>query len=172
MGDPEPSLQGLETVVPGMRVTVRRQFPDGFRDVVGFVDAVDADSLTVTDRRGTTHRIRRTDVVAGHPVPVARGRDPLRTPLAELDALALRAGITGRVLVARLSDLLQDRQPPATVAERTDAVVDGEWVSSAGAELDVAWWAARRGARSMQVRTDDAALISQLLALGFVERQR
>ncbi|MGB7961925.1 MAG: hypothetical protein WCF12_03055 [Propionicimonas sp.] len=172
MGDPEPSRHGLGMVAPGMRVTVRRRFPDGFSDVVGFVEAVDADSFTVADRRGTVHRIRRADIVAGHPVPVARGRDPLRTPLAELDALALRAGITGRVLVARLSDLLQDRQPPATVVERTDAAVEGEWVSTAGAELEVAWWAARRGARSMQVRTDDATIISELLALGFVERHR
>ena len=153
-------------------MTVRRQFPDGFRDVVGFVDAVDADSLTLMDRRGTAHRILRADIVAGHSVPVARGRDPLRTPLAELDALALRAGIAGRVLVSRLSDLLEDRPPPAAVAERTDAVVEGEWVSTAAPSLAVAWWAARRGARSMQVRTDDATVISELIALGFVERQR
>lgn len=171
MGDAEPSGHGLEGVAPGARVSVRRRFADGFHDVVGFVVAMDADSLTVLDRHGVEHQITRADIVAGRLVPISRGRDPLRTPVNELDALARRAGLTGRILVIRISDLLQDRPAPGTVPEEADGVLEGEWVSCAGDDVvRLAWWASHRGARSLQVRTDDAALIDGLLALGFVER--
>ena len=62
MGDAEPSGHGLEGVAPGARVSVRRRFADGFHDVVGFVVAMDADSLTVLDRTGVEHQSNRAAI--------------------------------------------------------------------------------------------------------------
>ncbi len=154
-------------------MTVRFAVPEGgTRDVVGYVLSADQLTMTVLDRHGTQHTIVRADIVAGHRVPVSRGRDPLRMPTDLLDAMAERTGIGGRRFVIRLFDLLDGLEPPATVAVPAIALVDGEWVTTDATEslVAVAWWATRSGARSMQVRTDDPATIERLLTRGFHER--
>ena len=153
-------------------MTVRFAVPEGGpRDVVGHIVAVDERTLTVLDRRGAEHTIVRADIVAGHRVPVSRGRDPLRMPTDLLDAMAERTGVRGRRFVIRLYDLLDGREPPATVVTPAIATTDGEWVTADPSEpLEaVGWWATRSGARSMQVRTDDPAVAKRLLARGFRE---
>lgn len=153
-------------------MTVRFAVPGGgTRDVVGYILSVDDRTMTVLDRRGVEHSIVRDDIVAGHRVPVSRGRDPLRMETDLLDAMAERTGVAGRRFVIRLYDLLEGHEPPATVAPPEIATADGEWVTAAPAEpLEaVGWWATRFGVRSMQVRTDDPAEIERLLARGFSE---
>ncbi len=153
-------------------MTVRFTVPaGGTRDVVGYVLSADDRTLTVLDRRGVEHTIVQADIVAGHRVPVSRGRDPLRMPTDLLDAMAERTGVSGRRFVIRLFDLLQGREPPATVTPPAIATTDGEWVTADPSEpLDqVGWWATRSGARSMQVRTDDPAVVERLLTGGFHE---
>ncbi|MGC4154680.1 MAG: hypothetical protein QM628_16635 [Propionicimonas sp.] len=157
---------------PGVRVTVRFAVPEGgTRDVVGFVLGADDSTMIVLDRHGTEHTIVRADIVAGHRVPVSRGRDPLRMPTDLLDAMAERTGVRGRRFVIRLFDLLDGLEPPATVTAPEVATTDGEWVTADASEpLEaVGWWAARSGVRSMQVRTDDPAVAERLLARGFRE---
>ena len=157
---------------PGVRVTVRFTVPEGgTRDVVGYVLAADDRAMTVLDRRGAKHTIALAAVVAGHQVPVSRGRDPLRMPADLLDAMAERTGVHGRRFVIRLFDLLDGLEPPPSVVVPAVARTDGEWVTADPTEPleQVAWWATRSGARSMQVRTDDPAAIEALLARGFSE---
>ncbi len=155
----------------GVRVTVRFTVPGGTRDVVGHIVSVDELTMTVLDRRGVEHTVVRGDIVAGHRVPVSRGRDPLRMPTDLLDAMAARTGLRGRRFVIRLFDLLDGLEPPTEVVVPEIATADGEWVTAAASEpLEaVAWWATRSGVRSMQVRTDDPAAIERLLARGFRE---
>jgi hypothetical protein len=143
----------------------------GTADVVGFVTASDADTLTVLDRRGAEHTIVQDDIVAGHQVPVSRGRDPLRMETDLLDTMAVRAGVTGRRFVIRLFDLLEGRGAMAAVSAPTVGLIDGEWVTTAASEplVAVGWWAARSGVRSMQVRADDPDEVAALLAQGFTE---
>ncbi|WP_428538221.1 hypothetical protein [Propionicimonas sp.] len=158
-------------------MSVRRVRPDGQPgDLVGFVLAVDADLLRLRDRRGTDHELAWSSVQVWRRVGVARGRDPLRTPLADLDRLAAAAGVGGRTFVARLCDLL-DRLDPVPLGAWTDpppapASVDGEWVTAAWSPVltDVLWWASHHDARSVQVRTEDADVAASLLAQGFRER--
>lgn len=160
----------------GRRVSLRRVLADGGQgDLVGFVVAAAADGLTVRDRRGVDHVVAWPDLLALRPVGVARGRDPLRTPRAELDRLAASAGMSGRAFVARLCDLL-DVQPPPTLGDWEEpppcpAVLDGEWVTTGECAdvLTVAWWAAHHDARSIQVRTDDASAAEALRRRGFHE---
>nr|WP_300143916.1 hypothetical protein [Propionicimonas sp.] len=168
---PEPRHVGV-----GRRVSLRRILADGGQgDLVGFVAAVAADGLTVRDRRGADHVVAWPDVLALRPVGVARGRDPLRAPRAELDRLAASAGVSGRVFVARLCDLL-DVQPPPVLGDWDDpppclAALDGEWVTTGECAdvLALAWWAAHHDARSIQVRTDDASAAEALRRGGFHE---
>jgi hypothetical protein len=158
-------------------VSLRRVRDDGeLGDVVGFVLAAGESGLTVRDRGGREHELAWDRVLAWRQVGVARGRDPLRAPLVELDALAVAAGVTGRSFVARLCDLL-DHSPAAPLAEPGaapphPAVIAGEWVTTeaAGDLLALAWWAAHNDARSIQVRTTDRGFADQLLAMGFTER--
>lgn len=153
-------------------MTVRFSVPEGgTRDVVGYVLGTDAETMAVLDRRGTEHTIRLADIVAGHAVPVSRGRDPMRMPTDLLDGMAERAGVAGRRFVIRLVDLLQGHSPPPAVAVPSIARCDGEWVTASPAEdlIAVAWWASRSGVRSMQARTDDPAEVDALLAHGFRE---
>ncbi|MGV8908572.1 MAG: hypothetical protein ACOH1Y_06275 [Propionicimonas sp.] len=145
-------------------------------DVVGFVLTAGEAGLRIRDRRGELHELAWGRVMAWRAVGVARGRDPLSTPLTELDALAAVAGVTGRVLVARLSDLLDQLTAPP-VGELGSpapqpAVVDGEWVTTGATHdlIPLAWWAAHQDARSIQVRTTDDAGAARLLASGFTER--
>jgi hypothetical protein len=159
----------------GRRVSLRRVLPDGGQgDLVGFVVAV-GDFLVVRDRRGTDQVVAWPNILALRPVGVARGRDPLRTPLVELDRLAASAGVSGRVFVTRLSDLLDGRAPAALGAwddpPPSPAALAGEWVTAAPGEdvLALAWWAAQHDARSMQLRTEDASAAEELQRCGFHE---
>lgn len=161
---------------PGRRVSLRRVREDGEHgDLIGFVLSADGTGLRLRDRHGLDHEVDWMQVLALRQVGVARGRDPLRTPRAELDRLAAAAGVSGRVLVARLSDLL-NRRPPEPMGEPdapppTPARLDGEWVTTGSCAdvIGLAWWGAHRDARSLQVRTTDGAAAEQLLRLGFAE---
>ncbi|HEX5336649.1 MAG TPA: hypothetical protein VFW55_12250 [Propionicimonas sp.] len=158
-------------------MSLRRVREDGeIGDIIGFVRDATADGLTITDRHGQRHALAWDQVLAWRQVGVARGRDPLRTPLEELDALAAAAGVQGRVFVARLGDLLDGAEAPRVAELGTPppqpAVVAGEWVTAGTTKdlLALAWWATHHDARSMQVRTDEPAAVGQLLAAGFTER--
>ena len=162
---------------PGRRVSLRRVRDDGeIGDVVGFVLTAGEAGLRIRDRRGEVHELAWGRVMAWRAVGVARGRDPISTPLAELDALAAVTGVSGRVLVARLSDLLDHLAAPSVgelgAPPPQPAVVDGEWVTTGATEdlIPLAWWATHQDARSMQVRTTDDADAARLLATGFTER--
>ena len=164
------------SVAPGTRLSLRRVRPDGSDgDLIGWVLDANPDRLRLRDRHGAVHEVAWSAVRAWRAVGVARGRDPLRTPRAHLDALADAAGVSGRVFVARLSDVLDGRRPPllddAGRPAPCSIVRDGEW-ATAGTCADyiaLAWQAARADARSLQVRTDDPSAIQALLALGFTE---
>jgi hypothetical protein len=145
-------------------------------DVVGFVLTASESELSIRDRRGEVHELAWGSVMAWRQVGVARGRDPLTFPMDELDALAAAAGVSGRILVARLSDLLDHLAVPSVGVLGSPppqpAVADGEWVTTAATEdlIPLAWWAAHQDARSLQVRTTDDAAAARLLAGGFTER--
>ncbi len=162
---------------PGRRVSLRRVREDGeIGDIIGFVRDASADGLTMRDRHGQLLTLAWNQVLAWRQVGVARGRDPQRTPLAELDELAAAASVQGRVFVARLSDLLDDAEAPADaelgVLPPQPAVISGEWVTTGTAQdlFAVAWWASHHDARSLQVRTSDPAQAESLLAAGLTER--
>jgi hypothetical protein len=146
-------------------------------DVIGFVLTDDGDHLTVRDQHGVEHRVSRDDLLTWRLVGVALGRDPRRTPRAELDRLAAASGLAGRCFVARISALLGDQLRPPGAADEpapVPATLNGEWVTTADASAlsALAWWATQRGARSIQVRTDDPAIAAELAALGFSESDR
>lgn len=167
---------------PGERVSLRLAGTPP-REALGYVTELTQDAVALVDRRGTVTRHGRAGVQAARRVGVALGRDPLRTPLSELDALAGRAGAVGAPWVARLSVLLAGRTPPADVPAwgasadfgGVRAHLEGEWVTLADAGVDAAvaagWWATRQGARSVQVRTDDPAVAAALAAAGFTCRR-
>ena len=148
-------------------------------EALGFVTAIDEDSLTIIDRRGVEHVIGFASIVGGRRVGVALGRDPLKTPRSLLDGLAERAGASGEPWVCRISALLADRTPPAAVPEWGEwasltgarARFEGEWVTLADGTatdwVDAAWWATRMGARSVQVRTSDPEVADALTEAGF-----
>lgn len=59
------SAQTLGADAIGRRVTVRRRLADGMAsDVVGTLEAADADAVTVRDKHGSLVRIARTEIVA------------------------------------------------------------------------------------------------------------
>jgi hypothetical protein len=163
----------------GTRLSLRRVRDDGEQgDLVGFVLASDGDRVVLCDRRGAVVDVPWSSVLAWRPVGVARGRDPMRTPLADLDRLAEAALVAGRAFVTRLSDLLLD-QPPAPLEDwaappPSPARLDGEWVTAGPAPdyLALGWWAAHHDARSLQIRTDDPDAAAELARLGFRERAR
>lgn len=162
---------------PGLRVSLRRIRVDGEHgDLIGFVLSASAAGISLRDRRGMVHELTWPEVLAWRAVGVARGRDPLRTPLADLDALASEAGVGGRTFVARLCDLLDARMPPPAAQPGgkppQPAVRSGEWVTTLGDDelIALAWWATHQDARSLQVRTADPAVADRLLAAGFTER--
>ncbi len=150
------------------------------REALGFVTAVDTNSITLVDRRGVEHVLPRADIVGGRRVGVALGRDPLKTPRQLLDSLAERANATGQAWVCRISVLLAVRTPPASVPQWGEWITlptgkrarfEGEWVTLADGSLadwvDAAWWATRMGARSVQVRTSDPSVEDALAEAGF-----
>jgi hypothetical protein len=158
-------------------VSLRRVRDDGeIGDIIGFVRDASTDDLTIRDRHGQVLTLAWDQVLAWRQVGVARGRDPQRTPRAELDELAAVAGVEGRVFVARLSDLLDDAAAPAEVEPGVlppqPAVISGEWVTTGTVQdlLALAWWATHHDARSIQVRTTDPAEAATLLAAGLTER--
>lgn len=162
---------------PGRRISLRRVRADGEQgDLIGFVIAASESGLRLRDRRGREHEVAWGDVLALRPIGVARGRDPLRTPLAELDGLADAAGLTGRVFVARVADLVDRLVPPPLPGPGSPppqpASLAGEWVTTGSAAdlTGLAWWAAHNGARSLQVRTADPQVVARLLEAGFTER--
>ena len=164
----------------GERVSVRVIDKGQRTEVLGFVTALDAASLTLVDRRGATHVLGRAVVDAARRVGVATGRNPAATPRALLDTLARRAGAEGEVWLARISALLEGQTPPASVPAQGEvavfdgvpARVEGEWVTLSGGQeatwVAAAWWATRLGARSIQVRTSDADTTAALAASGFI----
>lgn len=173
----------VERLLPGLRVGERVSLlaatDAGPVEALGFVTALDEQALEVLDRRGTTHRLPRAGVRAAKRLGVALGRNPLTTPRRLLDDLATRAGASGAVYVARISELLAGAEPPREVpawGETAEfggvrARFEGEWVTLADATPDAAraaaWWATRMGARSVQVRTADASSAAALVAAGF-----
>ncbi len=174
---------GADRLLPGLRagerVTLQARVDGADTEVIGFVVALDDRTLGVQDRHGTTHTVPRDAVRAGRRLGISRGRDPLKTPRALLDALAERAGAPGTPYLARISDLLDGLEPPtdgpawgATASfDGREARFENEWVTLADASLEAAraaaWWATRMGARSVQVRTDDPGLAAALLKAGF-----
>lgn len=172
-------MDALDRFTPALAVGQRVSLRVRDRELIGFVTRLDADAVGVLDRRGSEHVVGRGDVVAARRVGVALGRDPLATPRSLLDALAARAGVAGDSWVCRISDLLAGRTPPASVApwgewasfDGVRARFEGEWVTLGAAPVDVvvaaAWWATRMGARSVQVRCDDASVCGPLVAVGF-----
>lgn len=175
---PEPKPGGsphrLAELRPGQRVSLRYRLPTGeLTELVGLTLHSSGTELVVRDRNGQETQLPWDRVVAARRVGVPRGRDPRRTPVAELDRLAAVAGLTGQGYVARLSGLLGDREPPVPepwdAAPPAPASLAGEWVSCGGLEesLALAWWASQHDARNIQVRTVDPAAAEQLLRLGF-----
>ena len=154
-------------VCVGERLTLRLAEPT--TDLIGFV--VSLDPLRVEDRHGRLHELAGRPIVAARRVGVALGRDPTSAPRELLDALAGRAGLsgpTGSPELLRISDLLAGRTPPAQVLDGrgtwTDgarrARVEGEWLTTTVTDpdllVDLAWWATRQNARSIQVLSDQA----------------
>lgn len=165
-----------QTPSVGRRVSLRRRLgDDGQGDLVGFVLETGA-ALVVRDRHGLVHTVGWPDVLALRAVGVARGRDPQRAPRSELDRLAVAAGVSGRIFVARLSDLLDGREPPAppewTAPPPCPGHLDGEWVTAGACPdlLALAWWASHHDARSLQVRAAEPGAIAALERLGLHER--
>ena len=146
----------------GERVSLR--LTDPARDLVGFVTALAP--LSLEDRHGRIHIVTEGTVVALRRVGVSLGRDPRSAPRDLLDALAVRTGVdaTAEPELHRISDLLAGRPAPAEVfgarGEWSDgdrrARVEGEWLTTNVADpallVDLAWWATRQNARSIQVR--------------------
>lgn len=164
----------LPSLDPGQRVVLRIPAQPTSIDVIGFVLDDAGDVVTVRDQHGVEHRVSRDGLLAWRLVGVALGRDPKRTPIAELDRLAAASGLAGRCFVARISELLCDQlRPPGAVDDPppVPATLEGEWVTTGDVSAlpELAWWATQRGARSVQVRTDDPAAAARLLGLGFTE---
>ena len=172
----------LDALLPGRRAALLRRTAAGAQtELLGYVTRADSDFVEVEDVRGLRHLVPANEVAAARTLGVSLGRDPMRADPAELDRLAGGQGIHAR-LVVRIASLLDGREPPRQLpfeptgsTARLGALtvgVDGEWATITGASADpaelvqLAWWATRRGARSLQVRS---AGVSGLGGLGFVE---
>ncbi|MFT4296240.1 MAG: hypothetical protein QM582_12595 [Micropruina sp.] len=144
----------------GERVSLRLSEPA--RDLIGFVIALDP--LTLEDRHGRPHVVAPGTALAARRVGVSLGRDPRTAPRELLDDLAARAGVTGEPELHRISDLLAGRPAPATVPPGRGgwsdgplhARVEGEWLTTNVTDpallAELAWWATRQNARSIQIR--------------------
>lgn len=150
------------SVAVGERLSLRLREPA--RDLIGFVTGLAP--LVIEDRHGTLHEVSDGTVLAVRRVGVSLGRDPRSAPRELLDELAARAGldVATEPVLHRISDLLAGRTPPAAVLPGrgtwSDGVrtahVDGEWLSTDVTDperlIELAWWASRQNARSVQVR--------------------
>src|SRR5450759_3500119 len=87
MTDPDP-LDGLR---PGMRAVVRRRIERGVTDVLGDVEAMDADTVSVRTRRGL-EVIDRATVVAAKEVPPKPSRRGAPHLAISMDGLARTMG--------------------------------------------------------------------------------
>ncbi|MFZ1410985.1 MAG: hypothetical protein WAS07_05990 [Micropruina sp.] len=147
---------------PGERISVRRRLADGGQtDAIGYLVEVDPTRLLVEDRRGGLITIERESILALRRVAPALGRDPASAPDELLAELLGRAGLRGEGRRVRISDLLADQVPPATVFHergtwtdgRYRARVEGEWLITDAPTgpllIALTWWAARQGARSV-----------------------
>lgn len=157
-------MDALDRLRPPLRVgeRVSLRLTDPARDLIGF--AVALNPLRLEDRHGRPHVVTPGTVLAARRVGVALGRDPRSAPRELLDELAVRAGVAGEPELHRISELLAGREPPTTVfAERGEwrdgqwrARVEGEWLTTNVTDLpalvELAWWATRQNARSIQVR--------------------
>lgn len=157
-------MDALDRLRPPLRVgeRVSLRLTEPARDLIGF--AVALDPLRLEDRHGRPHLVAPGTVLAARRVGVALGRDPRSAPRALLDDLAVRAGVAGEPDLHRISDLLAGREPPAAVfTERGEwrdgewrARVEGEWLTTNVTDpeslIELAWWATRQNARSVQVR--------------------
>lgn len=151
-------------VQPHTRVSIAFVTDDGPGEAVGWVIASDS-ALSLRTRSGV-RLVPWSQVTSCRSVGVPRGRDPLRTPVDQLDALARHAGMSGRKFVIRLSQLLDGGTP----VRPEEVFVDGEWaVCGVGGDvLAHAWAAAHADARSLLVIADDARA-EELVGLGFTE---
>ncbi len=158
-------MAGMDGLRPALRIgeRVSLRLSEPARDLIGFVVALDP--LTLEDRHGRTHAVAAAAVLAARRVGVSLGRDPRSAARDLLDALAARAGIAGEAVeVRRISDLLAGRPAPAEVfagrGEWAEGVwrarVEGEWLTTNVTDpallVELAWWATRQNARSIQVR--------------------
>jgi len=86
-GVPDPLLSART----GERWVVRVRLPDGSAtDRMGWVEAVDPDTLVLTDRAGTPVTLHRSTVLAARRAPAAiGGPDPRRVSAAEVERHAL-----------------------------------------------------------------------------------
>lgn len=157
-------MDALDRLRPPLRVgeRVSLRLTDPARDLIGF--AVALDPLRLEDRHGRPHLVAPGTVLAARRVGVALGRDPRSAPRELLDDLAVRAGVDGEPELHRISDVLAGQEAPTAVfPERGEwrdgerrARVEGEWlttnVTDPGSLIELAWWATRQNARSIQVR--------------------
>jgi len=82
----------LTEAAQGRRWVIRYRLPDGSAtDVIGWVDALSADEVQVSEVGGRVRRVARASIVAARAAPPAPGGpDPLRTPAAELERHTVR----------------------------------------------------------------------------------
>lgn len=172
----------LDALLPGHRVALLRRTPAGAQtELLGYVTRVDSDFVEVENVHGLRQLVPANEVAAARKLGVSLGRDPMRANPAELDRLAGAHAVHARWVV-RIARLLDGREPPSqlpfeptgTTARIAGSTVGvhGEWATITGTSAEamelvqLAWWATRRGARSLQVRCADA---SGLTTLGFHE---
>lgn len=172
----------LDALLRGHRAALLLRTSGGAQtELLGYVTRVDNDFVEVEDVHGLRHLVPANEVAAARKLGVSLGRDPMRANPAELDRLAGAQASHAR-LVVRIARLLDGREPPSQLpfepSGRTarlgalSVYVDGEWATVTGPSaepaqlISLAWWATRRGARSLQVRCADAG---GLTTLGFLE---
>ncbi|MBA8794505.1 ribosomal protein S18 acetylase RimI-like enzyme [Friedmanniella endophytica] len=85
----DPVSRIAPPVVPGDRLTLRHRFGTGATDVIGWVEQLDATTITVGTADGRTVAIDRSAVLLARRVPAAAGGpDPARVPADRLQRIA------------------------------------------------------------------------------------
>ncbi|GAA2110638.1 hypothetical protein GCM10009841_32860 [Microlunatus panaciterrae] len=127
----------LPPVSLGDRLVVRYRLPDGSAtDVIGWVTALDADSVTLTGPAGEQRTVSRPTIIAARPLAaVSRGRDPLRESPVVLQRLAVSGWVaeqqplgewilrSGGGYTARANSCLAAGDPRQPLPEAAQAVV-------------------------------------------------